>query len=81
MQVVIATIIGSFFFVFMILLVKTPGHSPSDIPFLGCAIIAGALYAFFGISHLLGGGLNPAAGIAIIWLYDTQRADALSEAA
>ena len=54
----------------MILLVKSR-YSPSDIPFLGCAIIAGALYAFFGLSSLLGGGLNPAAGLAVIWLYDS----------
>ena len=68
-QVMVATIVGSFFFIFMILLVKTPAHSPSEIPMLNCAIIAGALYAFFGMFKLLGGGLNPAAGLAVIWVF------------
>ena len=76
MQVVFGTIIGSFFFVFMILLVKS-SHSPSTIPFLGCLIIAGALYAFVGLTHLLGGAVNPAVGLAVIWLFDSQRADLL----
>lgn len=71
-QAVYTTIMGTFFFVFMILLVKTPGHSPSDIPFINCGVIAGALYAFFGCSHLLGGGLNPAVDLAVIWAHSHQ---------
>jgi glycerol uptake facilitator-like aquaporin len=71
-QAICTTILGSFFFVFMILLVKTPGHSPSDIPFINCAVIAGSLYAFFGCSHLLGGGLNPAVDLAVIWAHSMQ---------
>ena len=72
-QVGVAIVIGTFFFVFMILLVKTPGHSPADIPFINCAVIAGALYAFFGVSHLLGGGLNPAAIMGVMWAHESQR--------
>jgi len=70
-QTGVAIVLGTFFFVFMILLVKTPGYSPSDIPFINCAVIAGALYAFFGCSHLLGGGLNPAAVMGVMWAHES----------
>lgn len=70
MQVAVSIILGTFFFVFMILLVKTPGYSPSDVGFINCAVIAGALFAFVGCTHLLGGGLNPAAVMGVIYAHD-----------
>lgn len=53
--------------VFVVLLVKTPKHEPSTIPMVNCSIATGAFYAAVGFSHLLGGGVNPAVGMAIIW--------------
>lgn len=72
LQVFFTTVIASFFFVFVILLVKSPGFAPANIAFINCAVIAGALLAFVGCSHLLGGGVNPAANFAVIWAYDMQ---------
>jgi len=69
------TIVATFFFVFIILLVKTPGHSPSEIGFVNCAVIAGALYAFVGMSHFLGGGINPAAIMGVMYAHNSQRVD------
>lgn len=76
----IVTTLGTFLFVFMILLVKS-NHSPTTIPFLGCAIIAGSLYAFAGVTSFLGGALNPAAGMAVIYLYHSQQTEDDSMAA
>jgi glycerol uptake facilitator-like aquaporin len=79
MQVALSIVIGTFFFVFMILLVKTPGYSPSDIGFINCAVIAGALFAFVGCTHLLGGGLNPAAVMGVMYAHDMQRIDSTQD--
>jgi hypothetical protein len=65
--------LASFLFVFMILLVKTPAYSPSNIGFINCAVIAGALFACAGCSSLLGGGLNPAACLGVIMAHDSQK--------
>ena len=78
-QVFVAITVASFFFVFIILLVKTPGYSPSNIGFINCAVIAGALYAFVGCSHLLGGGLNPAAIMGVMAAYAGERVDTAAD--
>lgn len=72
LQVLITTTLASFLIVFMTLLVKTPQFAPSKINFVNYAVVAGAVYAFIGCSHLLGGGINPAANFAVIWAYDMQ---------
>jgi glycerol uptake facilitator-like aquaporin len=71
-QVFVTIILASFLFIFVVLLIKTPGYSPSNIPFVNYAIAACGLYAFVGCSHLLGGGINPAVSIAVIWAHDLQ---------
>jgi glycerol uptake facilitator-like aquaporin len=65
--VVLTTVLGTFFFVFIVLLIKTPTHAPSSIPFVNCGIATGAVYAGIGFSHFLGGGVNPAVDLAVIW--------------
>ena len=79
LQVGLTIVLATFLFVFIILMVKTPGHSPANIGFINCAVIAGALYAFVGCSHLLGGGVNPAAIIAVIFAHDTQRVNSAND--
>lgn len=57
---------------FVVLLIKTPKHEPSTIPVVNCAIAAGALFAAVGFSHLLGGSVNPAVAMAVIWAQNLQ---------
>ena len=39
---------------------------------VNCSVAAGALYASVGFSHLLGGSVNPAVAMAVIWAQNLQ---------
>jgi glycerol uptake facilitator-like aquaporin len=65
--VAITTVLSTFLAVFITLLVKTPEHAPSKIDFVNYAAVAATVYACIGCSSALGGGINPAASLAVMW--------------
>jgi glycerol uptake facilitator-like aquaporin len=81
MAVGIVTTLATFFFVFMILLVKTDSHTPSNIGFIQVSVIAGSLFAYAGVSTHFGSALNPAAVLAVQYAHALQNpGDAASSA-